>query len=267
MSRYELHKSMTDSSVSLHDFKIPLQFLAERKKWDSSPLIVDGGAFRGKFIDKALAIFPNAEIHAYEPHPANLPGLNDKYPPNVHVYNKALGREVGKMELLSTGPEANPNSFLAGGPVPSKVNYRVNVGVTTIASELSRAPDLIKLDLQGGEESALKGAGDLLKAVPLMWVEAYLDRNRGKSLITFVEKAGFELFFGPFQYGVASNQVLDNLSEIGIRTGKSYAPGVNFGYLLRYDAFNDYGLIPTIEGLNYLACDMLCINKGVMGSS
>ena len=56
-------------------------------------------------------------------------------------------------------------------------------------------PGLVKIEIQGGELDAIKGAKNYLKEIPLVYMECQLNSHNDIHFIEFMQNAGFEVFF------------------------------------------------------------------------
>jgi FkbM family methyltransferase len=135
--------------------------------------VIDGGANVGQFSRAVTEIYPHAKIIAFEalPDVAETLRRNLSDRPLVRVIHSALGRSDGALEFF-------PNQYsLASSALPLHPNQRssfpnvhqldpIRVPMvcldTVLADELLTPPVLLKLDLQGYELEALKGASQTL---------------------------------------------------------------------------------------------------------
>ncbi|HSG32961.1 MAG TPA: FkbM family methyltransferase [Sphingomonadaceae bacterium] len=165
-------------------------------------VVIDGGANVGDFARLARRVFgAEPEIHLFEPQPACQPSLESlARDPRVHLHAVALGAaEGGKLALaidplgVTTGAHIAPS----GSGVAT-----VSVGVATLdalfESRLERSDRvLLKLDLQGWELEALKGATKSLPRVEVVLIEVSLYAQAYEppisAIVGFLDNAGFEL--------------------------------------------------------------------------
>lgn len=175
------------------------------------PIVVDGGAHLGDMIEKFGALLPQAEFHCFEPDPELGETLSRKYAGNqkVHVVQAALGEQLGKA-CFNINASRPTNSLLdAADDLQGDLKKlcdrvrQVEVAVTTIdeycASLAIDRIDAIKLDLQGYDYLALKGAGRTLETAKVVLVEVlFREFYKGCHLfpdtLAFMLSKGFELY-------------------------------------------------------------------------
>lgn len=165
-----------------------MQRLALAKSNGFSPaVILDGGAYHGLWTRQAAQLFPGAQFLLVEPNPAMKPIINgnlSQLTPAPLLVEAAIGDAPGKATLnLWRSAEADPGASLLQH-VSGEPGQTFEVEVTTldaIANQFNRFPDLLKLDLQGGELAALRGAEQVLAraecaVIEFSCLEAYLNR-------------------------------------------------------------------------------------------
>jgi len=135
------------------------------KKLGFSPqVIVDGGAFTGQWSEEVALIFPGSQIVIIEPNPfvqQAIKGNTSGIQPTPKILNVALGQAPGKATLNIWREETSDTGASLLEHVSGAPNTSIVVDVNTlddIAQQTGLKPDFIKLDLQGAELSALKGA-------------------------------------------------------------------------------------------------------------
>lgn len=145
--------------------------------------VIDVGANVGQFAVAAAKLFPDAVVHSFEPNPNCADELrkNTSSLGNVSVYQVALGDEDGEV-AFHVNSHSHSSSILAlaknhrdAFPDAHEVNT-IQVKIDTldnIFSNLTLArPVLLKLDVQGYEAQALRGASQLLSRVDYVVLEA-----------------------------------------------------------------------------------------------
>jgi FkbM family methyltransferase len=173
-------------------------------------LVVDAGASIGDITIKFTEDFPNSEVHALEPFPKFFEILNEK----SKIYNRiipyacALSNTNGKA-LLNINKSEGTNSLLntefhKSNPHSSLLETKGTIEVETKTLDKifpKETIDLLKLDLQGGEYNALKGAENLLKhgrikciICEVMFQKSYKNQSNGSELILYLEEQGFKIF-------------------------------------------------------------------------
>ena len=144
----------------------------------ASPVVVDGGANKGNVTAALLAALPDACLEAFEPQPRLARKLAKRFAgePRVRVHAAALGDTAATLPLTvmsrptlsSLLPPTGIHDKYAGETLD--VTDTVDVPVVRLDAVLARA-DIIKLDLQGFELPALRGASGLLGTVTAVVAE------------------------------------------------------------------------------------------------
>ena len=177
----------------------------------AEPVVVDGGAHKGSFVDAVRKLSPGARFLCFEPDPRLAAGLQEKFSgnPNVRVSRSALGSTCGSAILNINRSRANNSLVSSGGETTGTLAKlmttveRIEVDVTTLDEALSRAGlatcDILKLDLQGHDLQALIGAAHALQSARVVIVEVwYAPVYNGA--VTYLEifdhlcKAGFAIY-------------------------------------------------------------------------
>lgn len=144
--------------------------------------IIDAGANTGQFTLAMAYLFPSAKLHSLEPVPECFAALrrNTRHL-NCEVYEVAVGSTTGVMPLnvheyrdsSSLLPMADEHK--AAFPFSEALSRVEEVRVVRLDDVLDggalERPLLLKLDLQGGELEALRGAQDLLCHVDVVVAE------------------------------------------------------------------------------------------------
>jgi FkbM family methyltransferase len=141
--------------------------------------LIDIGANKGQFSLVARYLFPEIEIHAFEPleHERNL--LVSVVSEPITIYKTALGELQGEATFFVTS-RADSSSLLKPGAGQSAA-YGVALS-STISVPVARLVDVIdvrhlprpilmKADVQGGELAVFKGAKGLLSSVEAVYCE------------------------------------------------------------------------------------------------
>jgi FkbM family methyltransferase len=153
----------------------------------TSRVIFDVGANAGIYSLAALASQPNAIVHAFEPTPEIADRLRETAKENgldqLYVHDEAVCSSSGHATLNRCRGEFGTNegmNFISSGDSVSCAERVQTVSIDDFCREHSiDRVDLLKLDIQGQEHSALIGASNLIRAgrvgvifVELNWARA-----------------------------------------------------------------------------------------------
>jgi FkbM family methyltransferase len=142
----------------------------------SCQCVFDVGAFQGDTVARYATLFPTAEIYAFEPYPPTYQVLADRFrdQPRIHPINAAVSSRNGEA-TFHVNHQASTNSLLprpAGGRryYPCQGAARESITVPTVALDefcairQIRRPDVLKMDIQGHEIEAFRGAEQMLNS-------------------------------------------------------------------------------------------------------
>jgi FkbM family methyltransferase len=172
-------------------------------------VIFDIGANEGTWTLLAKAVYPDAEVHAFEPlevHRRRFSAATHALP-GISLHPVALGSKSGTqtMEVLVQSDASSLLSMTAecgrlyglttGTPVPVPVR-------TLDALMLEKtvaAPHLVKLDVQGYEMEVLRGGEQALRSAAAVISEvSFIELYKGQCLFNdlsgFLAERGFRLF-------------------------------------------------------------------------
>ncbi|MDY0275048.1 MAG: FkbM family methyltransferase [Desulfomicrobium sp.] len=139
------------------------------------------------------------EAHLYEPDPKNYTELAKKVEglQSKHAHNLAVGKEIGKLWLMSSGTMTKVVSL----DEYNGVGDVFEVDAVTLDSQESLFTDgrinLLKIDVEGFEKEVLEGAKGLLntQSVDVLYLEVGFNKD-GKQQTYFVEIDTFLQAFG-----------------------------------------------------------------------
>lgn len=133
----------------------------------SPPVFFDVGANSGDYSKLLLENFPQATLHAFEPHPRTFQTLTQNVGTKVNCHPLALGAEKGTSNLYDRG--GNDGGIRASlskealEAVQSKPLTAYPVTVSTVDDFLRgqniQRIDFMKIDTEGFEMDVLQGAG------------------------------------------------------------------------------------------------------------
>lgn len=163
-------------------------------------------ALKKNLLEDAL---PRACVYAYEPLPENFAelSLRTKEVPMIQARKTAVSDFHGSASFLV--PSRMTGKSQSWGEATSAVGHLssagvgdvVNVDVTRLEDEIKPYFDFLKLDLQGGERSALVGAGAQLRGTKLVYAEHQLLARKETQPLEFLLENGFICFFDALQFG------------------------------------------------------------------
>ncbi len=165
--------------------------------------VLDGGAFNGDWSRDLSILYPDSQLIVVEPNPSMMDECIRKLGsrrPRPHFQQCALGPAPGMAKLkLWAGSAGSAASLLdhVSGPAQRSIEVEVRT-IDSIVECVGCPPDLVKLDLQGFELAALKGADRALDHAQVVIVEisclaAYVGRSSAGEIFDFMYRRGFEL--------------------------------------------------------------------------
>jgi FkbM family methyltransferase len=124
-------------------------------------LIFDVGAFRGDFARMVLAVWPAARVACFEPlrhGRAQINELRRQYP-SINLHETLVGAtEKASVEMHVANASSSLLRDAHNASYPTESFPQTTVDATVRGFYEGRAPDLLKLDVQGYELEVLKGA-------------------------------------------------------------------------------------------------------------
>ncbi|MDY7012983.1 MAG: FkbM family methyltransferase [Cyanobacteriota bacterium] len=212
---YEVRRKATDRTRKIfpsEPFEAQLQLIRNANKSEAIA-ILDLGANRGQTAIQYRAKFPNSEIYCFEPFPNSVAQLRKQFSDDrrVHIIPKAVARSKGIARFYINGfHETNslfprPLSARRYYPKAAETQKVVEVETIDIDSFLKKnnmaSVDIIKLDIQGGELDALRGAEAILKTgkisliyTEIMFVPHYEGAPLFHEIWSFLSQFGYSLF-------------------------------------------------------------------------
>jgi len=177
----------------------------------AEPMVVDGGAHRGSFVEAIRKLSPGARFLCFEPDPLLADALRTKFfrNPEVQIVPSALGSACGTADFNINRSRANNSLLSSSGDTSGRLGEimetveRIEVEVTTLDEALRRAEfgscDILKLDLQGHDLQALAGAAHSLRTVRVVIVEVwyapvYTDSVTFLQIFNLLHDSGFVIY-------------------------------------------------------------------------
>jgi FkbM family methyltransferase len=135
----------------------------------SSRVVFDVGANIGDWTEGALAINPRAQYHCFEPSRATFASLTARsFPGNVQLNAFGLGSAPEARTLFVFGTGGESNSLYRRVGTPSAQHEQESVVLRTLDDYCADAGidevDFVKIDVEGHELAALRGASRMLAA-------------------------------------------------------------------------------------------------------
>jgi len=157
-------------------------------------LAFDLGAAKGNWTDIALAANPAIEVHCFEPTSRRHKLLVDKFGDRVKLNRLAMGDQPGEATIFY-GASGGSNSIFPqrfAGEAYAKDDVET-IKVSTI-DEYCRANkidhvDFIKMDIEGYEPAAIRGAENMLRAGKIGIIQfeySYVFIDAGASLMSLM---------------------------------------------------------------------------------
>lgn len=174
-----------------------LYYFEPKKK---NPLIIDGGANIGMATLFFKWMYPNSEIHAFEPDPSTFKLLTKNVEQNcltnVHIHNAALVDKEGEIDFYIEGRK---EGLLEMSVKPQrKYKYKIKTAGVMLSKFINKEFDFVKLDIEGSEPAVLGNLdkeGRLRKIKELVIEYHYKikgDDLRMSKFLKLLEDNGFE---------------------------------------------------------------------------
>ena len=215
---YEISRSashgITTSQSPIDAFTVQSNLIATKE-----PVIFDVGAYLGDVAMAYRARFPDASIYCFEPSPRSYRVLKTRTVGDSRTFchQTAVSDRKGTA-LLNENASSATNSLLTTDPRGSsfwgegllKTTARTEVPTTTLDAFCREGRishiDILKLDVQGAEFSALVGATDMLASqrVSLIYCElitcpTYYSQHKLQEYLVLLDSLSYEFldFFNP----------------------------------------------------------------------
>jgi FkbM family methyltransferase len=162
---------------------------------------VDGGAADGSWTREFRRVYPDADVLCIEPRAAcsgALQRLTDEVP-HVRYAAVCIGSREGTIEINEHGDQTSTFDNSVGQRFGTPRTCRMTRLDDLVEESGLRSPDLIKLDLQGGELEALRGATRCLELAQVLLLEVSLlpfqkDAPLLHDIVSFCHDHGFHVY-------------------------------------------------------------------------
>lgn len=177
---------LTERPRSITSFRIVSRLQSEV---GNLATIIDCGANVGQFARAVSTAYPRSKVISFEPLPDVATQLKKNLGdvPNHEVIQNALGSSSGSVDMRRASNNGQSSSILpfigdSNGLLKGVSELgMVQVPLTSLDATLTgselEGPILLKLDLQGYELEALRGAAKLLKHCDFVLVESALQKS------------------------------------------------------------------------------------------
>jgi FkbM family methyltransferase len=192
-------------------------------------VVVDVGGHIGYYtLLAARAVGPNGHVYAFEPERGNFAVLaanvaDNGYAQRVTAVNKAVMAQNGELRIYVSPDNAGDHHVYAVGD-DDRPSYAIE-GIALdefFAARADKTVNVVKMDVQGAEPSALRGMRGLLDAneAVLLFTELAPPslRDAGSSAREYVEAladAGFELHVIDEDAGTVTHTSAEDLAGTG----------------------------------------------------
>lgn len=185
-------------SKDLHFMALVRKFAKIVKCGFNPKQVMDVGASKGEWTKSILSLYPDAKFLMVEANDYfesllkeieqtyEIAMISDKVSPNAEFY-------------IGEGDSAGSSMHRENSIHPFHKIVRPSHTIDELAKKHNWKPDLLKIDIQGSELQALRGASQVLKTASIVFIEAPIHNfNQGaasfRQLSALLNRAGFELY-------------------------------------------------------------------------
>lgn len=185
------------SALAVNDeYKLALDYLRGQK---GHPLVLDMGANIGVFSLLAAQCSLSAEIHAYEPAPANIKMFqlnvmaNDSLAPRIQLHPEAVGGHSRMAEFFYDAQNPQASRLESGAPAGFKVQIRA---FADVVSALPQPVALAKMDIESAEYELIQETpAEVWRKIMAFSVELHPTPNgpdRAQDFLKRIRELGFD---------------------------------------------------------------------------
>jgi len=168
--------------------------------------VFDVGGHIGYFSLYFAKLASDGQVHVFEPGPNNLPYIRENLSQasNVELFEQGVGAAPGKLTLFTEELTGQNNSFVESysmfkankaAAFSAATVEEVDVEVVTLDTHCAThgvTPTIVKIDVEGFELQALKGAAELLESSrPVLMVEVSLEHE---AVLALLHEASYQTF-------------------------------------------------------------------------
>ncbi|MEM9354934.1 MAG: FkbM family methyltransferase [Pseudomonadota bacterium] len=216
---YKLHRIWVEGYTFEDALALALQDVSGR-----APFVIDIGAHKGDFFVPVLAKHPEAKIFAFEPIPDLAAALRARFAqtPSLVVIEAATGEKAARVNfnvhshVASSSILGVDKHYSETYPDQARVSQKLSVEMTTVDDAMAAHSaddgevDILKIDVQGFEGPALRGAERTLQRTTTVIVEAallptYEGGIMADELCAMLRDRGFELAYAFNVYAASAD--------------------------------------------------------------
>jgi FkbM family methyltransferase len=154
-------REMLVNRMNVPDIPASLERLA--RTGFTPQLVFDVGAFRGDFAALALEVWPRAQIACFEPLRHGRAQIEARHLPSVSVHPTLVGAtEIDSVPMRVANSSSSLLEDAHSHALPVETFPQTTVDATIRGVYAGRAPELLKIDVQGYELEVLKGSENAL---------------------------------------------------------------------------------------------------------
>lgn len=191
-------------------------FRDRAESWDH---FVDIGANIGYFGLLHQHEHPAGRVDAFEPLPRNVgriltnEALNEA---SINIHAIALWDSLGTMTLNVSDDHPSETSVSESLRSGGTVERTIMTGTAPLDTILESPPDAIKLDIEGAEVAALRGATDILASTPELLLELHPSNieTLGESMAELTDLLSDAGYMSAYHIGPDETMGIDDLADI-----------------------------------------------------
>lgn len=186
-------------------------------------VMFDVGAHAGYYKLAASRLVGEAgRVVAFEPDPMNLGFLREHLAVNavrnVTVIDRPVGERHGEVASFVSNTEHTYESGVRSADQPGGTPMTL-VNLDRIIADGLPAPDIVKMDIEGGELGAVCGSPDLLRRRKTSWLISLHGHPVALALIDLMQDAGYHV------HDVKNGRLLGRNPEMPVYTILALPPG------------------------------------------
>jgi len=177
-------------------YELPLQE-ALTGELKAGQTFFDIGANAGFFtLVAARRVGASGRCVAFDPSPDNAASIREQLEANALDHCRVVEEAIGEVNSAAWFSFATPGSPTGHLGMPKHCEQRIEVKITTLDLACARfgKPDLIKMDIEGGEISAFKSAGITLNELRPLWLIELHGAECGREVKRALQMAEYEFF-------------------------------------------------------------------------